>query len=171
MWNRNYFSKMKGEGENPLTVYTKDLIVAFIGALITIIVLIYLTKELHSQMMIASFGGSCALAFGLWQAPVSQPRSIFVGHVLSTFIALVIVHTIGDTPLLVGVAVALSITAMMMTRTMHPPAAANPIVVMLEGHTSWEFLLFPIATGACVVILLALIVNNLSRSRRYPTYW
>lgn len=170
MWT-NYFSKMKGEGKNPFSVYGKDMAVVFVGTMVTITLLIYLTTHLHSQWIIASFGGSCALAFALWQAPVSQPRSILVGHVLSTFVALVIVHIGGHHMFFVGLAVALAIILMMLTRSMHPPAAANPIVVILEGHDTWSFLLFPVCTGALIIIVMALLINNLRATRRYPTYW
>lgn len=170
MW-KLYFRKMKGTGKNPFTVHVKDIAVAFIGTLLTIALLIYLTNHLDSRWIIASFGGSCALAFALWQAPVSQPRSIFLGHTLSTLVALIVVHTGGNSAFFVGLAVALAVVVMMLTRSMHPPAAANPIVVMLEGYDDWSFLLFPVCTGALIVIIAALIINNLRATRSYPTYW
>lgn len=170
MW-MNYFSKMKGNGQNPFTVYMKDIMVTFIGTFITIAGLIYLTQHLHSQWIMASFGGSCALAFGLWQAPVSQPRSIIVGHVLSTTIGLSMYHLAGNHAVVVGLTIALAVAAMMLTRTMHPPAAANPLVIMLEGSHNWGFLLFPVLTGAVFVVIMALLINNLRQTRKYPTYW
>lgn len=170
MWT-NYFSKMKGVGQNPFTVYSKDIIVTFTGTFLTIAGLIYLTQHLHSQWIMASLGGSCALAFGLWQAPVSQPHSIIAGHALSSMIALVMYHLAGNGAVIIGLAVALAVSVMMLTRTMHPPAAANPLVIMFEGSHHWEFLLFPVLTGALFVVVMALLINNLRQTRKYPTYW
>jgi hypothetical protein len=33
------------------------------------------------------------------------------------------------------------------TRTVHPPAASNPVIVFL-AHSGWGFLLFPVVMGA-----------------------
>jgi len=66
----------------------------------------------------------------------------------------------------VGTAIAL----MMATRTVHPPAGSNPVIVFLI-QPGWDFLLFPTLTGALLLAVVALIYNNLSRNDKYPKYW
>ncbi|CAM0555246.1 hypothetical protein EHLJMEHL_05047 [Vreelandella titanicae] len=50
-----------------------------------------------------------------------------------------------------GLAVGLSIVAMMLTHTVHPPAGANPILIMLAGD-NWHFLITPVASGAMLIV-------------------
>ena len=69
-----------------------------------------------------------------------------------------------------GLAVAGAIMAMMLTRTVHPPAGSNPVIVFL-AHAGWGFLLFPVLAGALLLVLVALIYNNLVRKTPYPAYW
>ena len=67
--------------------------------------------------------------------------------------------------LTIGLAVAVSVWAMMVTKTIHPPAGANPIIVM--GGKGISFILLPVATGAIIIILFAIIFNKLLK-RNYP---
>ena len=52
-------------------------------------------------------------------------------------------------------AVGTAIALMMLTRTVHPPAGSNPVIVFL-GQPGWGFLLFPTLIGALVVVAVAL---------------
>ncbi len=67
-------------------------------------------------------------------------------------------------------AVATSIAVMQYTRTLHPPAGADPIVVILT-HASWGFILVPVLAGAVILVICGVIKNNLSKERAYPKYW
>jgi CBS-domain-containing membrane protein len=59
---------------------------------------------------------------------------------------------------------------MMATRTTHPPAGSNPVIVFL-GHSGWSFLLFPVLGGALLLVLIALFYNNVMRKAPYPYCW
>ena len=48
----------------------------------------------------------------------------------------------------------LAISAMSLTRTLHPPAGADPIVVIAAG-ASWHFLFVPVLAGATIIVLIA----------------
>jgi HPP family len=61
----------------------------------------------------------------------------------------------------------LSIAAMMTTRTVHPSAGPNPVIVFL-GHSAWSFLLFPVSSGALILVLIAWPYNNAWRKTPYP---
>ena len=67
-------------------------------------------------------------------------------------------------------AVALSIGVMYATRTVHPPAGSNPVIVML-AQPGWGFVIFPTLTGAVLLVLVALVYHNLPRDKSYPRYW
>ncbi|MGE7607412.1 HPP family protein [Peribacillus frigoritolerans] len=166
----HYLSKMKGKGRSPLQINVKDAITGLIGGFLTIFALILLTKITSAVWLMAPFGASCVLAFGLWNAPLSQPRNIIGGHFISTFVGLASYHFFGDEPWAIGLAVGLAIALMMLTKTTHPPAGADPLVVML-GQYGWSYLFTPVLTGTVLIVLLALLINNLRSNRSYPTFW
>ena len=68
-----------------------------------------------------------------------------------------------------GLAAGTAIAVMLLTRTVHPPAGSNPVIVMLS-RPEWMFLLTPTLIGAAVILVIALVINN-GNSRRYPEYW
>lgn len=166
----SYLIKMRGKGKSPLKVNTKDIITGFMGGTITIFILGLLTHFTYTPLLIASFGASCVLAFGLWNSPLSQPRNIIGGHFISTLIGLVVYHTFGNEPWSLALGVGLAISLMMLTKTTHPPAGADPIIVILGSYT-WEYLFTTVLTGSIVIVLMALLINNLRRDRNYPVFW
>lgn len=136
----------------------------------TIATLSYFSMTSGYELLMAPFGASCVLAFGLPDSPLSQPRNIVGGHVVASLVGLLVLHQLGDGPLMMALAVACAIAAMQLTRTLHAPAGANPLAVML-AQANWDFLLFPVAIGATVIVLVALVINNLAPARQYPRYW
>lgn len=65
-------SKMKGPGASPLKIDVKDAMTGLIGGFFTISVLAMLTGTTFTEWLMAPFGASCVLAFGVWNAPLSQ---------------------------------------------------------------------------------------------------
>ena len=67
-----------------------------------------------------------------------------------------------------------AIFLMQWARCIHPPAGANPLVILLTAdkiHYDWDFLLFPVLAGSVVLVLVALLVNNVKSPKRWPEYW
>jgi CBS-domain-containing membrane protein len=95
---------------------------------------------------------------------------VIVGHVLSTLIGLAFVYFCGPQWWSVALAVGTAIAGMMLTRTVHPPAGSNPVIVFLL-QPGWDFALFPTLTGAVILVLVALIFHNATREARWPKYW
>jgi CBS-domain-containing membrane protein len=170
LYKETFFSKMRTKARSPLKVNVKDAITGLVGGLVSILILAFLTKITSATWLMAPFGASCVLAFGVWNAPLSQPRNIIGGHLIATFVGLVIYHLFGNTPWTLGVAVGLAIFFMMLTKTTHPPAGADPIVVILSA-SSWSYIITPVLIGSVAIVIVALIVNNLRSTRSYPTFW
>jgi len=57
------------------------------------------------------------------------------------------------------------------TRTSHPPAGADPLVVMIAGKLSWSFLATPVLASTVILVLIALLVNNCGKDKAWPKYW
>ncbi len=118
----------------------------------------------------ASFGATCVLAFGVPDSPLAQPRNIIGGHFLSTLLGLIFLHLFGSTWWGMALAVATAIGCMQFTKTVHPPAGADPLIVMTTG-ASWKFLVTPALAGAIILVICAIVFNNLAEDRSYPKYW
>ena len=141
-----------------------------IGGFITIFSLLYLTNVTGTGWLMAPFGASCVLVFAAWNTPFSQPRNIIGGHFISTAIGLGLYELFGAEAWALALGVGLAIACMMVTKTTHPPAGANPIMVMLGGY-QWSYLISPVLIGAVFIVIIALILNNLRVNRSYPTFW
>jgi CBS-domain-containing membrane protein len=167
----NLLTKFRGDSAAlPPRAPSKAVALAFLGGFLAIAVIALLAQSLHVALVLGSFGASCVLVFGYPDVPFSQPRNVIVGHVLSTVIGLAFVHFCGPHWWSVALAVGSAIAAMMLTRTVHPPAGSNPVIVFLM-KPGWDFALFPTLTGAVILVLVALFYHNLTRESRWPKYW
>lgn len=161
---------MKGQTTSPLQVNMKDAVTGLVGGFTTIFLLMYLTEVTDTLWLMAPFGASCVLVFAAWNAPLSQPRNIVGGHMISTFVGLLVYDVFGAHGWTLALGVGLAIACMMLTKTTHPPAGANPILVMLGGY-SWSYLVTPVLIGALVIVVVALLINNMRSNRHYPLFW
>lgn len=141
------------------------------GAMLCITALASLGIVIQSSVwLMAPFGATMVILFGLPESPLAQPRNIIVGHLLTTTIGLAVATVMGVTPWTMGFAVGLAVGLMLVTSTTHPPAGANPLVVMLAGE-QWSFLLMPAAVGAVLIVAFGMVYHRLISGQRYPTRW
>ncbi|MBN2815345.1 MAG: HPP family protein [Campylobacterales bacterium] len=167
----NYLNKFRGKNTPiPPRAKLSEIAFAWFGGFIAITLIGYLTQEYNNLFIMGSFGASCVLIFGFLQSPFSQPRNIVAGHLFSTFIGLLFLHFVGDTWWSMALALATAIAVMMITRTVHPPAGSNPLIVFLVS-ANWDYLIFPSLAGSLLLTVVALIFNNLHSKRIYPEYW
>jgi CBS-domain-containing membrane protein len=122
---------------------------------------------LHLALLIAPFGATCVLLFALPAAPVAQPRNVIGGHLLSSMVGLSVLALTGPGPLACALGVGGAIAAMQITKTLHPPAGADPLVIIAAG-ASWPFLAIPLLPGAAALVLLAFLYHRLISGRAYP---
>jgi CBS-domain-containing membrane protein len=136
-----------------------------------IALLTLLARWSGTPLLLAPFGASCVLLFALPDSSLAQPRAVIGGHLLSSLVGLIALHVFGGGLLAPALAVGAAIALMQLTRTTHPPASADPLVVLLGG-APWSFLLAPVLIGALLLVGCALLANNLGRGgRRYPHRW
>jgi CBS-domain-containing membrane protein len=119
------------------------------------------------NLLIAPFGASCVLVFAIPQSPLAQPRNVIGGHLISTAAGLSVFGMLGQTPLAFALGVGLAIAAMLLTGTVHPPAGADPIVVILAG-ASWPFLFVPVLIGTVCIVLLGAGFHRWVTGKTYP---
>lgn len=163
--------KMKGDGASlPPRPGLKPVALAWLGGFLAIAAVALLADALSVAMVLGSFGATCVLVFGYPDVPFSQPRNVITGHFISSLIGLIFLTTFGPHWWSVSLSVGTAIAVMMLTRTVHPPAGSNPVIVFLT-QPSWAFLLLPTLAGATIVVAVALLYNNSTRDARYPKYW
>ena len=144
-----------------------NALLSALGALIFISFLAYLENSFEGTIwLIPPFGASMVLVMAVHESPLAKPTNILLGHVLSALSGVIILYLIGDHFLALGLAVGLAIFVMIITKTIHPPAGANPIIVILTGQ-GISFVLFPVAVGALMLVLFAYLYNKLLK-RNYP---
>lgn len=166
-----FFEKIKGDKNKlPPKHSMRAILVAWVGGFLAISAVTILSNTFSVGLVLGSFGASCVLIFGFPDVPFSQPRNVIGGHFLSSLIGLLCLTFFGATWWSVAIAVATAISAMMITRTTHPPAGSNPVIIYLL-KPAWSFLLFPTLFGAVILVLVAVIYNNLSNDGKYPKYW
>jgi CBS-domain-containing membrane protein len=115
-------------------------------------------------LLLPSFGGSCVILFGMPESVMARPRSLIGGHVVGSAIGIAFGQMFGSADWVMVGAVATSLVVMQMTKTVHSPAGADPIIAV-AGGASWSFLVQPIALGLAVLLVASLLFNALRRSR------
>jgi CBS-domain-containing membrane protein len=132
---------------------------------------IYLLAQAQAWTSLAllapAFGASCVLVFVLPDSPLAQPRNVIGGHLVSTAMGLLTFAVLGHSPLSLGVGVGLAIVAMVLTRTLHPPAGGNPIVVILTA-APLSFLFKPMLLGTLAIVLIGGLYHRFVTRRPWP---
>ena len=76
----------------------------------------------------------------------------------------------GPQPWAAALAVGLAMVAMHATRTFHPPAGIDPLLVVVNDMP-WTFLFVPVAAGVAVLALFAFVWHLAVRRFDWPTCW
>jgi CBS-domain-containing membrane protein len=121
-------------------------------------------------LMFVPFATSIVLVMGTPTIEPSQPRALVGGHLIATLVGLLVVKLIGPSEWAAAVAVGLSMAAMHLTRTFHPPAGIDPLIVVVYDKT-WDFFLAPVALGACLLAAFAFAWHNLVARGSWPQRW
>ena len=161
---------------------------AFIGSFLGILLpslLSFNLLQLHLHradlpLIVGSFGASAVLLYSSVVSDFAQPRSVLGGHVVSAFIGVSVRKMIPLGSLHVdcvacALSVALAIVAMNVTRTLHPPGGATALIAVLPSPVIQDlgflYIVLPIASGVTLMLLVALVVNNIPRERVWPKWW
>ncbi|AHE98241.1 HPP family protein [Thioalkalivibrio paradoxus] len=177
----NYWRKMLGTTRGSLPrVSNAEVFWSWCGAFIGIAAVGLVHQQFFDGtaylLMISSFGASAVLLFGAPRSPLAQPRNLVGGHLLSALIGVAAFKLLGGQIWLAEAgAVATAIAAMHLTRTLHPPGGATALLAVMGGEQvhslGFLFVLLPVAAGALILLAVAVLFNNLPKTRRYPEVW
>jgi CBS-domain-containing membrane protein len=174
-WEK-YWLKITGTWRScPLTCpinrpHHRHIFWSWFGSFLAIAATAYLSAKTNSPLLMAPFGATSVLIFGVPDSPLAQPRNVIGGNLVAAVVSLTILHLFGSSPWAMGMAVATAIGMMQFTGTLHPPSGAVALVVMMT-KASWQFLLTPALEGSIILVLCAVVFNNLAEERTYPKHW
>lgn len=149
---------------------TATILRATLGALLGLGLVGLLAGAVGKPLLMAPFGATAVLAFALPDSPLAQPRSIVGGHVVAAAVGFAVLVLVGAGTASLALGGAAALGAMLVTRTLHAPAGATPLVVLAEQPDA-TFMLTPVLLGSLGIVAVALVVNNVPSTRRYPAYW
>jgi CBS-domain-containing membrane protein len=116
------------------------------------------------------FTTSIVLVMTAPESAQAQPRSIVGGHILSALCGLSVLELLGSGPWLAALAVGLSIAAMQLTDTLHPPAGINAFLMVVLNE-SWSVVLMPVTVGALLLVGFAFVYYRLTWPGSWPRFW
>lgn len=126
----------------------------------------FLSRE-ENVFLIGSFGASSVLVYGAIQSPLSQPRNLVGGHLISAIAGVAMFKIFPETLWLAApLAVAFSIVLMQITKTLHPPGGATALIAVIGTEKikamGFWYVLSPVLTGCLILLLVALVFNNIT---------
>lgn len=144
----------------------------FAGILAIFLVSRYYLPLATAALAVASMGASAVLLFAVPNGPLSQPWSVFAGHLVSAVIGVSAAILIPDLFVASAVAVGLAIGAMHYLRAIHPPGGATALTAVAGGadihNLGYQFVLTPVLLNVVVILVIAVVFNAPFPWRRYP---
>lgn len=174
---KTYLAKMRAERNRVTSPDWQDALWSWFGAFIGMGAICWLSAHWlsHHLLIVGSFGATSVLLYAAPDSPFAQPRNVLLGSMVSALVGVACFQLLGSTMLAVTLAVSLSVLAMQLTQAVHPPGAAAALIAVIGGapitNLGWWYPLMPIGIGCSVMVLIAILVNNLARHRRYPRSW
>jgi hypothetical protein len=160
--------------------YIWSTIGSFVGIILIEIVMIRAFAGVPGNgLIVAAFGAGAVLAYSQFESPLAQPRSIIGGSLISCVISVGLTRLFrlsnryGATSNLTGgelgslgwingaLSMSLSLLAMQLTGTTHPPGGAAALVAATQGGAimmSWRYI-YVVMVSACLELGWALVWN------------
>jgi CBS-domain-containing membrane protein len=177
---KTFILKMKGGVKSPPRAALSEILWSWIGAFLGIgalgLILYRAFGDRDLLLMLGSFGASAVLVYGSMMSPLAQPRNLIGGHLVSAVIGVAIYRLLpGNLTVAAPLAVSTAIAVMHLTRTLHPPGGATALIAVVGSSKihglGFLYVVWPVGLGAFILLVVALLVNNGSKHRKYPEFW
>jgi len=154
----------------------KDRLIGCLGALVGICLPSWVCSmamggDPQLPLIVAPMGASAVLLFAVPASPLAQPWPIIGGNTISALVGVAVSQTVADPLLAVGMAVALAIFAMSLTRSLHPPGGAAALTAVIGGaavsRAGFWFPFVPVALNALILVALGILFHRLA-GKQYP---
>jgi len=125
----------------------------------------------HLALIVAPMGASAVLLFAVPASPLAQPWPVIGGNLISALVGITVAQLVPDPVVASGLAVALAIGVMSLTRCLHPPGGAAALTAVIGGpavtSAGFLFAFVPVGLNAVLMVVLAIAFHKLAR-RNYP---
>lgn len=145
-------------------------LIAGVGVALAAGIMIGFSHWSATPLWLVPFATSIVLVIAAPDSPQAQPRNIVGGHVMSCLAGNAVLWGAGSSPALAAAAAGLSVTAMILTRTLHPPAGINGILIV-ANRLPLSFVVVPVASGAAVLVAFAYVFHRLAHDTEWPRTW
>jgi CBS domain-containing membrane protein len=154
-----------------------DIVWTFLGGFFGIGIIGFISSHYFTLndnlFLIGSFGASAVLVYGATNSPLAQPRNLVGGHLVSAIVGVAIHKLIpAEVWLSSALAVSTAIVMMQITKTVHPPGGATALIANIGSEKikalGFIYVLSPVFTGVIILLIVALIFNNIPKDRFYP---
>lgn len=171
-----YFYKLFAKNNKEL-FDKSNLFWSWIGSFLGLLAIAFFHKnflgDLDLSLVLGSFGASAVLIYGAVNSPLAQPKNLIGGHLISAFVGVSCYKLFsGDLLLASSIAVATSILFMQLTFTLHPPGGATALIAVIGSpqihDLGFLYVFVPVTSGAFILLVIAVIVNNIPKHRHYP---
>jgi len=153
-----------------------EKVVATAGAVLGISVTFYISYLLigleGAVFLIPSMGAAAVLLFAIPHGALSQPWALFMGNLISAFIGVASYMLVPNIFIAAGLAVGLSVGAMHLLNSIHPPGGATALVAVVGGPVihdlGFMYIFSPIFINVMSMFIMAIVFNSIFDWRRYP---
>ncbi|MFE6054118.1 HPP family protein [Kitasatospora sp. NPDC056446] len=152
----------------PHSLHALRTTVFAIGALLLLVAVGVL---LHQPLLIPPVAASAALVHGAPGLPISQPRNLVGGQLMSALIGYATLAVTGSTAWGAAIAAGLSMGAMLLTHLSHSPAVATTVIVVLQAPHPVPFLPLLVLSAGLLVAIGLLPGRIGGHPVRYPLSW
>jgi CBS domain-containing membrane protein len=158
----------------PLTARPKEWLRAAIGVGLALFVTLSGSAWLFglpiTLLLAAPAAASAVLIFAASSSPFAQPWSVVGGSLLATFIGISL--GLSDFPVVIATVLTgcLVLVCLFGLRCLHPPGGALALIAVAgtqQTHALGYGLLYPVAFNALLLVIVALVYNNLT-GHAYP---
>ena len=158
----------------PLNEKFRSAAAAMLSVLLLGEALHFLPDGGHPLILFASMAAASVLLYAVPHSPMAQPWPLVVGNLFSGAVGWLCGVLIPDPVIAAACAVGLSIFVMHLTHSLHPPGAATAMLMVLSTaqlqHYGWLWASGAVLANTIFTLLLALVINNLLHSGRYPVH-
>lgn len=152
-----------------------EVIASIIGAFFATLCASFFSNSIleanDMPMVLASTGASAMLIFAIPHSPVSQPWPLVGGHLIAAFIGISSYYLIPNAVVASSVAIGLTMLAMHLTDSMHPPGGATAVTAVIGGNTVHElgyyFIIVPVFFNAIILLSVAMAVGSFREKNPY----
>lgn len=150
-------------------VNPKEILGAFFTSFLGIGIIGFLQSQYlavsDNLFLIGSFGASAVLIYGIPTSPLAKPRNVIGGHLVCALIGVAVYRLLGGQLWLASAfAVSLSIVAMQVTKTLHPPGGATGLIACIGSakitSLGYWYVICPVMSGVLLLVLVAILTNK-----------